>query len=67
LGKLSENGENFLKNMLFLQFGGKLTKNIGACPSDHGLILIAKLDELLSQLLLLSACSRVAVLEQVAT
>ena len=53
LGQLSEDWKNFLEHVLLLKLGGKLTKFGSACSPDHWSVLIAQLDELLSQLLLL--------------
>ena len=52
--------------MLLLKLSSELTKFGSTSSSNHGCVLIAKLDELLSKLLLLRSGLRVAWEEQLA-
>jgi hypothetical protein len=66
LRQLSEDWQDLLKNVLLLKLGSELTKFGGASSSNHGSVLVAELDELLSQLLLLWSRLGVAWEEELA-
>lgn len=55
LTQLTENGQDLLKNVLLFEFGGEDTELLGTCSTNNSSVLVAKLDELLTELLLLSA------------
>lgn len=64
LRELSVRGEQLLNQMLLVKLGGKKSELGSASSSDHGSVLIAEVDELLPQLLLLGVGSRVSWEEQ---
>jgi len=53
LRKLTENWENFLKNMLFLELGSEKTESRGTCSPNHWSVFITQLNELLPELFFL--------------
>jgi hypothetical protein len=53
LRQLSENWQDLLENMLLFKLSSELTKFRSASSSNHGSVFVTKLNELLSQFLLL--------------
>lgn len=66
LGQLSEDRKNLLEHVLLLKLGSEEAELGGAGSSDHRGVLIAELDKLLSELLLLGPRLGVAREEELA-
>ncbi len=61
LGELSKDWKQFSNNVLLVELGGKLTKLLRTCASDHWGVFLAQLHKLLSQTFFLRSRSRIGV------
>ena len=66
LGQLTEDREQLLNNVLPLKLSGKVAELRGTNSLDHRRVVLAELEELAAQPILLSTSTRVGIVEKAA-